>query len=522
MTSMAQDRRAALGAAAAGTLVLVVAIDRLRRKCRTQGKEPVRVAVVGGGIAGCGAAWALQRSGAKVVLYEKRDVVGGNAKTHAWSIDDGSKITTGLSVLAWPSAHFRNYEALLDRFGIIRTRVKLPMFVSDPASGAVFVQGGSAPPGQKDLRAELSDDFDRWHRVVSTVRSVNRTLHGVNKGDGGPSVYGMSLLNPFNLVPLRTVCRWYGVSDKFWDLIIVPIYMTTFLTVKLDSIPAVIAPTLDDIIPLDQEPELASWQTNSSEVFACLVKDLDRCAPGHAAQSLERTGRGSKQWTVVDSVGGREDFDHVVLACPSFEAAKLLKGAGCTWWAAAARFLLNSVSYCHEDDSTFVSAALHRELELVCPEELREKVLRGYANYVEVHEDTENPGLKAYENTFLVSSWYPSVKAATKHKPRPMLVSYGDGAVRRVPQEKVVGTIDNIGAHPHLSKGNLIIAQLLRFLQGCGGLYFCSCYTTPGNGHDLSLLSGFAVACALGAAYPFAENKAAAEDFKSLRKLMGL
>lgn len=34
--------------------------------------ERYRVAVVGGGIAGCAAAWALRRGGVRVTLYEKK------------------------------------------------------------------------------------------------------------------------------------------------------------------------------------------------------------------------------------------------------------------------------------------------------------------------------------------------------------------------------------------------------------------------------------------------------------------
>eukprot|EP01052_Picozoa_sp_SAG31_P084015 SAG31_NODE_44273_length_263_cov_0.945122_1_plen_65_part_01 len=54
--------------------------------------------MIGGGIAGCGAAWALARPSkvsaldtdetttvpAEVVLFEKEPRLGGNAKTHEW------------------------------------------------------------------------------------------------------------------------------------------------------------------------------------------------------------------------------------------------------------------------------------------------------------------------------------------------------------------------------------------------------------------------------------------------------
>ena len=58
--------------------------------------------------------------------------------------------------------------------------------------------------------------------------------------------------------------------------------------------------------------------------------------------------------------------------------------------------------------------------------------------------------------------------------------------------------------------------------QGRGGVFYCSSFATPGNGHDLSLLSGLVVARALGAPYPFKEDRAASYDFECLCSYMGL
>lgn len=69
---------------------------------------------------------------------------------------------------------------------------------------------------------------------------------------------------------------------------------------------------------------------------------------------------------------------------------------------------------------------------------------------------------------------------------------------------------------------NLMVTQLLRLIQGRRGVYYCCNYTTPGNGHDLSLLSGFCAAHAVGASYPFPGNVEAEKDFHRLRNLMGL
>ncbi|PIN25284.1 Cyclopropane-fatty-acyl-phospholipid synthase [Handroanthus impetiginosus] len=57
----------------------------------------MRVAVVGGGISGLEAAYVVAKDGAKVVLYEKEDSLGGHAKTLAV---DGNSLDLGFMVLS--------------------------------------------------------------------------------------------------------------------------------------------------------------------------------------------------------------------------------------------------------------------------------------------------------------------------------------------------------------------------------------------------------------------------------------
>jgi hypothetical protein len=90
-----------------------------------------RIAVIGGGIAGTGCAWSIARSGHKhnlnVTLFEQRDTLGGNAKTHEWygtNDGHGKPIRSGLSVLAWPPSLFHNYERLLRELSITTEIVK--------------------------------------------------------------------------------------------------------------------------------------------------------------------------------------------------------------------------------------------------------------------------------------------------------------------------------------------------------------------------------------------------------------
>ena len=170
--------------------------------------------------------------------------------------------------------------------------------------------------------------------------------------------------------------------------------------------------------------------------------------------------------------------------------------------------MLGGVAYSDDADPTFRVGRIHRDRS-VLPAEHADTILTRYANHV----DCERQGDRwRYTNTFVLSSWVPTARDET----RPMLVSYN----HRGDIAGVEGEVRNVQAHPHLSARNLARALLLRRLQGRRGIWYCSNWTTPGNGHDLSLLSGLVVADAVGAPYPFDDAPAAKRDFEALRGLM--
>jgi predicted NAD/FAD-binding protein len=103
-----------------------------------------------------------------------------------------------------------------------------------------------------------------------------------------------------------------------------------------------------------------------------------------------------------------------------------------------------------------------------------------------------------------------------------MLISHALGEGKAIDPALVRGTGNHARAHPLYSGWNVAAQLSLRLVQGKDGVYYCSNWTTPGNCHDMSLLSGFACAHAIGAAYPFPENKEAKKDFSRLRDLMGI
>jgi predicted NAD/FAD-binding protein len=129
-------------------VALWFAVRQLRPKRVAAPIQGRKVAVIGGGIAGCSAAWSLARAGADVHIFETRPTLGGNAKTHVWSTDP--RMETGLSVLAWPHEYFRNYTNLLRTLQVATQDVQLRFYVDNEGDGII------AHDQQTQLKAELA------------------------------------------------------------------------------------------------------------------------------------------------------------------------------------------------------------------------------------------------------------------------------------------------------------------------------------------------------------------------------
>lgn len=212
---------------------------------------------------------------------------------------------------------------------------------------------------------------------------------------------------------------------------------------------------------------------------------------------VQRVSHGAPgKCTVTLANGSHDYFDRVVFACPADVAQALLARDAAGWLLST---LLRCVSYVDDDwGRGFVTGIIHSDVAAVLDTPEAARCVDSHSNYVAV--DTSGNDVS---NTFILSSWVPAWRAAGTHG-SAALVTYGSAAAK-VPAGKAV---QFQRAHPHLCLRNLVIATVLRWWQGRNGIHFCGSWTTPGNGHDLSLCSGLAVAHAIGAAYPFADNAA--------------
>jgi len=511
-----------------------------------------RVAVIGGGIAGCGTAWALRQSGFKVTLFEAREEISGNARTFDWDFSaqrpdapkDEQTVKSCCSVTAWPPLFYKNYTCLLNKLDVETVHQPLSWFLNSKVPGAVGTLWAADPtPYGGSLRNVLKKDFDVYGKVVrfsGTMCNLFTFRWAPWRKNDSPSMYdshtGIGLLNPMNIVPLYSMFRLMGGSELWWQVVFTPHYTASFLVDELRPFPAVFGPLIEAQIPLHPNKDNArsfassrsekdcnittcqTWKDAGKgirEVFDKLTKDID-LRENTRIREVEVLPNGKKR--IHDEYDNAMDVDRVVFACPANAVGNIYKRAG---WLANTIFSTLCYADDHHPDSGHMHAVLHSDGSVI-EDIYRDDCLKRASNYVEVTEKPDGSINIENQYNFGVQTPGPGVYDLPLDEKPVMLISHALGEGKSIDKKLIVGTANHARAHPLYSGWNVMAMLSLRLVQGKDGIYYCSNWTTPGNCHDMSFLSGLVCAHAIGAKYPFEVNGEAKKDFHRLRDLMGI
>jgi predicted NAD/FAD-binding protein len=462
-----------------------------------------------------------------VTIYEARERLGGNAQTGTFPTDDGRTVTQDLSVLYWAPEFYRNYMALMHEVGVKPATMQIPYIIHHTlADGSKEYY---TPPGfeskideqlEPSMRPRFEKDLARYDRMVSVVGAVNRVFsYGSSRTTFYPPM--LNHLNPCNFVGIRGMCRLFGMSDEFYTTILQPFHALNLSSIEIDNCPGTSLAILDKIVPMTKARWHHSWDTgNSTEVFKriserCHVELGARVRQVHAVRS-----EGRWQQQVINDNGDVQTFDRVVFACPAHAAANTLRLPGFF-----EKILLRAVAYhddLHRDDwKDWLECPVHQDTS-VLPEAHRKLLLNEGAFVIDVNETGAKDGGRNSEFHHCLGAWSPSARSAgISGESVPMFMTQCLHADRVIDADKTLKTFSAPRAHPDLSARNGMITQFMNLIQGRRGIYYCSNWVAPGNGHDLSCTSGLVVAHAIGAKYPF-DDAEAYTDFKAARHFMGV
>jgi predicted NAD/FAD-binding protein len=413
----------------------------------------VKIAVVGSGIAGMGAAWLLSRQH-EVVLFEKQYRLGGHTDTHqvvqagkAYSVDSG--------FIVFNPANYPLFTRMLDELGVASQPTTMGFSVQDARSGleynatslnAMFCQRSNL----------LSPKFIRMVREI--LRFYRECAAVLNVPGDGPTLgqylaeQGYSrLFIDSHLIPMASAL-WSSPSERILE------FPAKYLVRFMDN---------HHMLQVAGRPEWRVVTGGSSTYIAAMQKAWTVSVRLNSpVQSLRRADNA----VFITGDDGEEHFDQVILACHSDQSLALLADP-----TPAEKSVLGAI--CYQENET----VLHTDAS-VLPS--RRAAWAAWNAHI-----PQNP-------TAQCTVSYCMNLLQSLQSPEPFIVS-----LNRTPDidaSKIIATMKY--QHPVYSHGSMAAQAQRDRISGVGQTWYAGAYWGYGF-HEDGLRSGVDVVRSLGTSW---------------------
>ena len=413
----------------------------------------MKVAVIGAGVSGLGAAYALKDSH-DLVLYEKDARLGGHANTAR--IDyDGRAIDVDTGFIVYNARNYPNLVGLLDTLGVESRETDMSFAFACKR----LEWSSNFPRGVFAQKRNLVNP--QFLRMLADIRRFNDTaLADLDAGR-------------LNDLTLSGYLRLRGFSTAFETNYLLPMGAAIWSTSEhgIGDVPA------ESFVRFFSNHNLLqmvqpTWRTikgGSRQYVGKLQAVLGGRVRGGAAR-VRRLARGGVE--VVGADGEADHFDQVILACHSDQALGLLADPDME-----ERAFLGAIRYSPN------RAFLHRDASLMP----RRRGAWGSWNYL-LDPKTHQPGGVTY--------WMNSLQAIDPAC--PLFVSLNPA--REPDPALTFGAYDY--DHPQFDTASLAAQRRFSRIQGRGGVWYAGAWLGYGF-HEDGLTAGLRVAIALGGSTPW-------------------
>lgn len=417
----------------------------------------MRVAVIGSGVAGLGAAWLLSGHH-EVVLYERARRFGGHSDTREITVD-GRSIAVDTGFIVYNEPNYPNLTALLAHLGVATEWSDMSFGVSLDGGRYEYGSGWLSFLGQ---RANLANPM-HW-RLLREITRFNREAPALlARAEDGTLSLGHYL-------------EERGFCAPFTDRYLLPMAAAIWSASMRDMLdyPARTFVRFFANHGLLRVADHLRWRTvdgGSRTYVARLAEPLQaRARLGIGATRIERGPAGVR---VRDTAGHWDSFDRVIVATHGDQALALLGDA-----SPRERTVLGAFRY------TDNHAVLHRDPGLM---PRRRRVWSSW-NYVADAGTIDAPASLTYwMNRLQNLGAAPDIFVSLN----PMRAPAPELTLAEMQYD-----------HPLFDRAALAAQRALPALQGEGGVYFCGSYLGYGF-HEDALAAGLDVAERLGARRPW-------------------
>ncbi len=430
-----------------------------------------RIAIIGGGMSGLGAAWALAHHPDRfdIRLFEANDRLGGNAVTVDMPQDDGTSLPFDISVTALIPSVYDHVLLLLERFGIELFPTKF--------NYSVKYQGGRyAHDFDSDIRDQLQPEIERFQRLLSRLHSFGRLTRARSKF--------LNALNPFNYISMRTVLNVGRFSADFRYKILKPMFVNFLMATNVFDMPAALFARYLEFFDIEKATPMQTWDQGTRRIYEHLTADFrDKI---YLSRPVRKVYRGASEVVVEDADGVRETFDEVIFASNANQTLMMLDKP-----TALERYVLSSVRY---ESELHNHTLVHSDPSVLPDDEV--ECLRTRTNHVEQYGARPDN----YELTYIMHNQQPWTFGSDK----PCLVTYNSNTP--IDEDKIVHRwwFQHV---VHDVRQVTLLVPLFRFIQGKRRSWHCGAHTLV-NSQETCFVTGLAAATQIGADYPFDDENA--------------
>jgi predicted NAD/FAD-binding protein len=423
----------------------------------------MKLAIIGGGISGLGAAWCLSKCH-DVSLFEAADTLGGHSNT-VDAVIDGRTVPVDTGFIVYNEPNYPNLTQLFAALDVETVESNMSFSVSINCGG--FEYAGS-PRGLFVQPSNLvRPTFWRFMRDLTRFYREARLL---------------SAGSDLDQLTLADLLKRGGYSDLFAKRHLLPMVAAIWSS-NCDDILAFPARTFlqffenHGLLSLGDRPQWRSVLGGSRRYVKALSGSFRESIHLHTPiAEIRRTTAGV---LLRDALGRIHPFDQVVLATHADQALAIL-GAAATHQE---RRILAAFRYRRNQ------AVLH------CDRALMPKRRGAWSSWNYIGGDSQ----KDAACRFSVSYWMNNLQKLDTR--RDIFVTLNPD---RAPASRLThGTFQY--DHPQFDRAALHAQEMLPVIQGRDRIWFCGSYCGYGF-HEDGLQSGLAVAASLGAPAPWAND----------------
>jgi len=294
----------------------------------------MKVAIIGSGISGLGAAWAL-RDTADVTVFEQDDRLGGHACTYTFDYD-GASLNVDLGFIVYNGLNYPNLIGFLDALDVETEASDMSFSVSDPG-GWTWASTLTGIFAQKRNLVNLR--FHKFWRTILTFNDVARSDLAEGK---------------INDTTLGAWLDRHGFDEDFRTNYILPMGAAIWSTAegRMLDYPALSFFQFFDNHRL-MHKERPKWRTikGGSQNY---VRKVGAALGGRVRLNapVSRVHPFGEKVAIVSHSGKTEIFDQVIFACHSDQALKLVEPDYDTpaFFLRSVRYRPNTI-YLHRDPS---------------------------------------------------------------------------------------------------------------------------------------------------------------------------